>query len=53
MKRMGLVPGANLMVEPGARHASLAVRIEGREPSRLSRELASGIMVAEVQLQSS
>jgi DtxR family Mn-dependent transcriptional regulator len=48
MKRLGLVPGTNVMVEPGTRQASLAVRIAGGKPSRLSRELAAGIMVAEV-----
>jgi DtxR family transcriptional regulator, Mn-dependent transcriptional regulator len=45
MKRMGLVPGTSVMVEPGTRHASLVVRIRGKTPSRLSRELASEIMV--------
>jgi DtxR family Mn-dependent transcriptional regulator len=45
MKRMGLVPGTGVLVEPGARHASLLVRIGGKAPSRLSRELASEIMV--------
>lgn len=45
MKRMGLVPGTSLTVEPGTRHASLLVRIGGKAPARLSRELASGIGV--------
>jgi DtxR family Mn-dependent transcriptional regulator len=45
MKRMGLVPGTSLTVEPGTRHASLLVRIGGKAPSRLSRELASEIGV--------
>jgi DtxR family Mn-dependent transcriptional regulator len=45
MKRMGLVPGASVTVEPGTRHASLRVRIGGKAPSRLSRELASEIKV--------
>lgn len=48
MKRLGLVPGTSVMVEPGTRQASLAVRIAGGKASRLSRELAAGIMVAEV-----
>jgi DtxR family Mn-dependent transcriptional regulator len=45
MKRMGLVPGTTVMVEPGARHASLLVRIGGKTPTRVSRDLASGIKV--------
>lgn len=45
MKRMGLVPGTSLVVEPGRRHASLLVRIGGKAPTRLSRELASEIKV--------
>ncbi len=45
MKRMGLVPGIGVIVEPGARHASLLVRIGGKAPARLSRELASEIKV--------
>jgi DtxR family Mn-dependent transcriptional regulator len=45
MKRMGLMPGTAVLVEPGARHASLVVRIGEREPLRLRRELASEIRV--------
>ena len=45
MKRMGLVPGTRVMVEPGTRHASLLVRIGRKTPTRVSRELASEIMV--------
>ena len=45
MKRMGLVPGTSVIVEPGTRLASLVVRIGGKSPSRLSRELASEIQV--------
>ena len=45
MKRMGLVPGAGVTVEPGTRHASLLVRVSGKKPTRVSRELASEIMV--------
>jgi DtxR family Mn-dependent transcriptional regulator len=45
MKRLGLVPGATLMVSPGTRNASLLVRIGGKPPSRLSQELAAGIRV--------
>jgi DtxR family Mn-dependent transcriptional regulator len=45
MKRMGLVPGAGVLVEPGTRHASLLVRVSGKTPARVSRELASEIMV--------
>ena len=45
MKRMGLVPGTRVIVEPGTRQASLLVRLEGKVASRLSRELASEIKV--------
>jgi hypothetical protein len=45
MKRIGLVPGTGLIVQPGTRHATLLVRIGGRAPTRLSRELASEIKV--------
>jgi len=45
MKRMGLVPGTSLTVEPGTRNASLLVRISGEKPSRLSHELAADILV--------
>lgn len=45
MKRLGLVPGTGLIVSPGTRNASLQVRIGGKPPSRLSRELAAGILV--------
>jgi DtxR family transcriptional regulator, Mn-dependent transcriptional regulator len=45
MKRMGLIPGTAVSVEPGTRHASLVVRIGGKEPLRLRRELASEIRV--------
>jgi Fe2+ transport system protein FeoA len=45
MKRMGLMPGTPVLVEPGTRHASLVVRIGEGEPLRLRRELASEIMV--------
>ena len=45
MKRRGLLPGASLIVEPGTRSASLAVRISGNPPARLSQELASRILV--------
>jgi DtxR family Mn-dependent transcriptional regulator len=45
MKRMGLVPGTSVIVEPGTRNASLLVRIGGKTPSRLSRELAAEIKV--------
>jgi DtxR family Mn-dependent transcriptional regulator len=45
MKRMGLVPGAGVTVEPGTRHASLVVRVWGKDPARLGCELAAEIMV--------
>jgi DtxR family Mn-dependent transcriptional regulator len=45
MKRLGLVPGTSLVVDPGTRSASLLVRIGGKPPSRLSSELAAEILV--------
>jgi len=45
MKRMGLVPGTSVTVEPGTRHASLRVRIGENQPFRLSRDLAAEIKV--------
>ena len=45
MKRMGLTPGTSVLVEPGTRHASLVVRVGGKAPLRLRRELASEIRV--------
>jgi hypothetical protein len=45
MQRLGLTPGTGLIVDPGARHASLLVRIAGKLPARLSQELAAGILV--------
>jgi DtxR family transcriptional regulator, Mn-dependent transcriptional regulator len=45
MKRLGLTPGTALIVDPGARHASLLIRVGGNPPSRLSHELAAEIHV--------
>jgi DtxR family transcriptional regulator, Mn-dependent transcriptional regulator len=45
MKRLGLTPGTCLLVHPGMRSASLLVRIGGRPPCRLRRELAAEILV--------
>jgi DtxR family Mn-dependent transcriptional regulator len=45
MKRLGLLPGASVAVEAGARHASLLVCVAGSAPVRLSRELAAEIKV--------
>jgi DtxR family Mn-dependent transcriptional regulator len=45
MNRLCLVPGTAVMVDPGARNASLLVRIGGKPPSRLNRELAAEILV--------
>jgi len=45
MKRLGLIPGTGLTVSPGTRTASLLVRIGGKPPARLSRELADSILV--------
>jgi DtxR family Mn-dependent transcriptional regulator len=45
LKRLGLVPGTGLIVDPGTRKASLLVRIAGRPPCRLSHALAADIQV--------
>ena len=45
MKRLGLVPGTALMVEPGTRGVSLLVRIKGQTRFRVSQELAREIRV--------
>jgi DtxR family transcriptional regulator, Mn-dependent transcriptional regulator len=46
MQRLGLMPGASLVVEPGTRNASISIRIRGaREPIRLSQRLAGEISV--------
>jgi DtxR family Mn-dependent transcriptional regulator len=45
LKRLGLVPGTALIVDPGTRKASLLVRIAGRPPCRLSHALAADIQV--------
>jgi DtxR family transcriptional regulator, Mn-dependent transcriptional regulator len=45
MKRVGLMPGISVKVEHGTRRASLVVRIKGKDPTRVSLELASEIMV--------
>ncbi len=49
IERLGLLPGVNLVVEPGSRTASLLIRIEGSsEPVRLSQRLAREISVVAV-----
>ena len=45
MKALGLVPGATILIEPGARNVSVLVRIDGQPPVRLTPELASGVLV--------
>ena len=46
MMRLGLTPGTGLIVDAGTRTASILVRIGGKAPTRLSQELAGGILVA-------
>lgn len=46
MKRLGLVPGANIVVEAGSRAGSVLVRVEGQAPARLSPGIAAGVLVA-------
>jgi len=45
MKRLGLVPGTVLAVEPGTRNGSMLVRIGSAQPIRLTGSLAGGILV--------
>jgi hypothetical protein len=45
MKRLGLTPGAGLVVQPGRRNASLLVSIDGKPAFRVSHQLASEILV--------
>ena len=50
MKRMGLMPGTGLIVDPGTRNVSLLVRIGGRPPCRLNHDLANKILVVPCSL---
>ncbi len=50
MKRLGLVPGTGLIVDPGTRNVSLLVRIGGRPPCRLNHDLANKILVVPCSL---
>jgi DtxR family Mn-dependent transcriptional regulator len=46
LQRLGLIPGANLVVEPGSRKASMLIRIRGgSDIIRLSQRLASDVSV--------
>lgn len=46
IQRLGLMPGASLVVQPGTRNASILIRIGGgTEPIRLSQRLAGEISV--------
>src|SRR5207244_7499892 len=45
MKRLGLAPGTGLLVEPGARTASLLIRIGGKPSCRLRHDLAAEVLV--------
>jgi len=50
LQRLGLLPGASLVVEPSPRNGSILIRIKGEnEPIRLGQRLANDIsVVAEV-----
>jgi len=49
MQRLGVIPGARIVLEPGVRNASLLLRI-GAAPNavRLSQRLAAEILVSAV-----
>jgi DtxR family Mn-dependent transcriptional regulator len=46
MKLLGLVPGAQILIEPGSRTVSVLVRIDGQAAARLTPQLAAGVLVA-------
>ena len=46
MKRLGLVPGTGLIVDPGTRNASLLVRIDG-SPFKVEPRACRGILVVQ------
>lgn len=45
MKRLGLVPGASIVIQPGARAGSVLVSIGGEAATRLSPKIAAGVLV--------
>ncbi len=47
MKRLGLVPGTSVLIEPGARTGSVLVRVAGQTPTRLAPEIAAGVLIGE------
>lgn len=49
MKRLGLVPGAAVVVETGVRGASLAAAIDGKPGRRIPRGIATCVRVAAVR----
>ena len=48
MKRLGLLPGTVVVVEPGSRVGSILVRIGSGQPTRLTLPLAAGVLVSGV-----
>jgi DtxR family Mn-dependent transcriptional regulator len=45
MKRLGLVPGATVLIQPGSRTGSVLVSIAGEAAIRLRPEVAEGVLV--------
>jgi len=48
MKRLGLLPGARVLIEPGSRAGSLLVRIGGEAAVRLTPQIAAGVLIGEL-----
>ena len=48
MKRLGLTPGAPILVEPGSRTGAVTVRVADHAPVRLAPHVASGVLVMAV-----
>lgn len=48
MKRLGLVPGASVLIEPGSRTGSVLVSVSGQTSTRLTPELAAGVLIGEL-----
>lgn len=48
MKRLGLLPGAGVLIEPGSRAGSVLVSIGGQAAVRLTPQIAAGVLIGAV-----
>lgn len=48
MKRLGLVPGASIVIEPGSWAGSILVRVGDKPAARLTPAIAAGVLVSPV-----